>query len=62
MSTLPGGVTTSPMNGSGRAVNIGDLTLVFGWASGDMPRCYGASAATERAQHTHARLQIGEQV
>nr|WP_296067975.1 tyrosine-type recombinase/integrase [uncultured Actinoplanes sp.] len=42
--------------------DTGDLMLVLGWASDDMPRRYGASAAAERAQQTHARLRIGERV
>ena len=42
--------------------DTGDLMLVLGWSSDDMPRRYGASAAAERAQLTHARLRIGEQV
>ncbi|MEU8820618.1 tyrosine-type recombinase/integrase [Actinoplanes sp. NPDC048796] len=42
--------------------DTGDLMLVLGWASDDMPRRYGASAAAERAQLTHARLRIGERV
>jgi integrase len=32
--------------------DTGDLMLVMGWASEDMPRHYGASAAAERAQET----------
>ncbi|WP_412746001.1 tyrosine-type recombinase/integrase [Krasilnikovia sp. MM14-A1004] len=42
--------------------DTGDLMLVLGWSSDDMPRRYGASAAAERAQLTHARLQIGERI
>ena len=42
--------------------DIGDLMVVLGWASDDMPRRYGASAAAERAQQVHARLRIGERV
>jgi integrase/recombinase XerC len=42
--------------------DTGDLMLLMGWASDDMPRHYGASAAAERAQQTHARLAIGERV
>lgn len=42
--------------------DTGDLMLVLGWSSDDMPRRYGASAAAQRAQLTHARLQIGERV
>jgi len=42
--------------------DTGDLMFVLGWASDDMPRRYGASAAAERAQITHARLRIGERV
>jgi site-specific recombinase XerD len=42
--------------------DTGDLMLVLGWASDDMPRRYGASAAAERAQHVHARLRIGDRI
>lgn len=42
--------------------DTGDLMLVLGWASDDMPRRYGASAAAERAQLTRARLRIGERI
>ena len=42
--------------------DTGDLMLVLGWTSDDMPRHYGASAAAERAQLTQARLAIGERV
>lgn len=42
--------------------DTGDLMLVLGWSSEDMPRRYGASAAAERAQVTHARSQIGERI
>ena len=42
--------------------DTGDLMLLFGWTSDDMPRHYGASAAAERAQETQARLGIGESV
>ncbi|MEV8441909.1 tyrosine-type recombinase/integrase [Actinosynnema sp. NPDC051121] len=40
----------------------GDLMLLLGWTSEDMPRHYGASAAAERAQETQLRLGIGENV
>lgn len=40
--------------------DTGDLMLVLGWTSEDMPRHYGASAAAERALETHQRLGIGE--
>ncbi|MEU6573579.1 tyrosine-type recombinase/integrase [Streptomyces sp. NPDC046805] len=40
----------------------GDLMLLLGWTSDDMPRHYGASAAAERAQETHVRMGIGENV
>jgi integrase/recombinase XerC len=40
----------------------GDLMLLLGWTSDDMPRHYGASAAAERARETHHRLGIGENV
>lgn len=40
----------------------GDLMLVLGWTSDDMPRHYGASAAAERAQAVQARLRIGDDV
>ncbi|WP_212994697.1 tyrosine-type recombinase/integrase [Actinoplanes auranticolor] len=36
--------------------NTGDLMLLRGWASEDMPRRYGASAATERAQELQVRV------
>ncbi|HWE88900.1 MAG TPA: tyrosine-type recombinase/integrase [Pseudonocardiaceae bacterium] len=42
--------------------DTGDLMLLLGWTSDDMPRHYGASAAAERAQHTHQRSGIGERV
>jgi integrase/recombinase XerC len=42
--------------------DTGDLMLVLGWTSEDMPRHYGASAAAERAQQTQARMGIGERV
>ncbi|MBA6437012.1 tyrosine-type recombinase/integrase [Streptomyces sp. GMR22] len=40
----------------------GDLMLLMGWTSDDMPRHYGASAAAERAQETHLRMGIGDHV
>ncbi|MDT0549328.1 MULTISPECIES: tyrosine-type recombinase/integrase [Streptomyces] len=40
----------------------GDLMLLLGWTSDDMPRRYGASAAAERAQETHLRMGIGDHV
>ena len=36
--------------------DTGDLMLLLGWTSDDMPRHYGASAAAERAQQTQPRL------
>lgn len=42
--------------------DTGDLMLLLGWASDDMPRHYGASAAAERAQETQVRMGIGERV
>ena len=42
--------------------DTGDLMLVLGWTSDDMPRHYGASAAAERALLTQARLGIGERI
>lgn len=42
--------------------DTGDLMLLLGWASDDMPRQYGASAAAERAQVVQARMRIGERV
>jgi integrase/recombinase XerC len=42
--------------------NTGDLMLLLGWASEDMPRRYGASAAAERAQELQVRMGIGENV
>jgi integrase/recombinase XerC len=42
--------------------DTGDLMLLLGWASEDMPRHYGASAAAQRAQEVQARMGIGERV
>jgi site-specific recombinase XerD len=42
--------------------DTGDLMLLLGWTSDDMPRHYGASAAAERAQQVRARMGIGERV
>ncbi|WP_410812848.1 tyrosine-type recombinase/integrase [Micromonospora sp. 067-2] len=42
--------------------NTGDLMLMLGWTSEDMPRHYGASAAAERAQEIQVQLGIGEGV
>jgi len=42
--------------------DTGDLMLLLGWTSEDMPRHYGASAAAERAQQVQARLGVGERV
>jgi site-specific recombinase XerD len=42
--------------------DTGDLMLLLGWASEDMPRHYGASAAAERAMATQQRIGIGERV
>jgi integrase/recombinase XerC len=42
--------------------DTGDLMLLLGWTSDDMPRLYGASAAAERAQQVQARMGIGERV
>ncbi|WP_244200695.1 site-specific integrase [Micromonospora arborensis] len=42
--------------------NTGDLMLLLGWTSEDMPRHYGASAAAERAQEIQVQLGIGEGV
>jgi site-specific recombinase XerD len=42
--------------------DTGDLMMVLGWSSDEMPRHYGASAAAERAQETQARLRIGDDV
>jgi site-specific recombinase XerD len=42
--------------------DTGDLMLLLGWASEDMPRRYGASAAAERAMTTQQRIGIGERV
>ena len=41
--------------------DTGDLMMLLGWSSEEMPRRYGASAAV-RAQQTQARLGIGERV
>ncbi|MER7589688.1 tyrosine-type recombinase/integrase [Micromonospora sp. NPDC127501] len=42
--------------------DTGDLMLLLGWTSDEMPRHYGASAAAERAQESQSRLGIGERV
>jgi integrase len=42
--------------------DTGDLMLVLGWTSDDMPRHYGASAAAQRALETQQRLGIGERI
>jgi integrase/recombinase XerC len=42
--------------------DTGDLMLVMGWTSDDMPRHYGAAAAADRAQQIQARLRIGDHV
>jgi integrase/recombinase XerC len=42
--------------------DTGDLMLLLGWSSEDMPRHYGASAAAERAMETQQRIGIGERV
>ena len=42
--------------------DTGDLMLLLGWASEDMPRRYGASAAAERAMQTQQRIGIGERL
>jgi integrase/recombinase XerC len=42
--------------------DTGDLMLLLGWSSDDMPRHYGASAAAERAQENQQRLGIGDSV
>ena len=42
--------------------DTGDLMLLLGWASEDMPRRYGASAAAERAMQTQRRIGIGERI
>ncbi|MEU8011727.1 tyrosine-type recombinase/integrase [Micromonospora parva] len=42
--------------------DTGDLMLLLGWTSDDMPRHYGASAAAERAQESQSRVGIGERV
>jgi integrase/recombinase XerC len=42
--------------------DTGDLMLLLGWASEDMPRHYGASAAAERAMQTQQRIGIGERI
>ena len=38
----------------------GDLMLLLGWASEEMARHYGASAAAERAREVAVRLSIGD--
>jgi integrase len=42
--------------------NTGDLMLLLGWSSEDMPRHYGASAAAERAQELQTQMGIGEKI
>jgi integrase/recombinase XerC len=42
--------------------DTGDLMLLLGWTSQEMPRRYGASAAAERAQETHQRIGVGDRV
>lgn len=42
--------------------NEGDLMVLMGWSSGDMPRRYGRSAAAERARSSHARLALGDEL
>jgi site-specific recombinase XerD len=42
--------------------DTGDLMLLLGWTSEDMPRHYGASAAAERAMATQQRIGIGERI
>jgi site-specific recombinase XerD len=42
--------------------DTGDLMLLLGWNSDDMPRHYGASAAAERALEVQARMGIGDHV
>jgi site-specific recombinase XerD len=42
--------------------DTGDLMLLLGWTSEDMPRHYGASAAAERAMETQRRMGIGERI
>ncbi|WP_328437257.1 tyrosine-type recombinase/integrase [Streptomyces sp. NBC_00444] len=42
--------------------DTGDLMLLLGWTSQEMPRRYGAGAAAERAQETHQRIGVGDQV
>jgi integrase len=42
--------------------DTGDLMLLLGWTSDDMPRHYAASTAAERARHVQARMGTGERV
>jgi integrase/recombinase XerC len=42
--------------------NEGDLLMVMGWTSNEMPYRYGQSAAAERAQELQLRFRIGEQI
>jgi len=42
--------------------DTGDLMVVLGWSSDEMPRRYGASAASERAAEAHQRMGIGDRV
>lgn len=40
----------------------GDLMLVMGWSSPQMPRRYGKSAATERAHAAARKLRLGDRI
>lgn len=40
----------------------GDLMLVMGWSSPQMPRKYGKSAATERAHAAARKLRLGDRI
>lgn len=42
--------------------NESDLMAIMGWRSPEMLRRYGASAAAERAEHTHRTLNLGNRV
>ncbi|MFC9915998.1 tyrosine-type recombinase/integrase [Streptomyces sp. NPDC059862] len=42
--------------------DTGNLMLLLGWTSEEMPHRYGAGAAAERAQETHQRIGVGDHV
>ncbi|KAA9157931.1 tyrosine-type recombinase/integrase [Amycolatopsis acidicola] len=42
--------------------NESDLMAIMGWASPEMLRRYGKSAAAQRAQHSHRTLALGDRI